>query len=53
MVGTISLSISTHFAAIVGSIVTKPVVLPPGLAKLVTKPLPIGSETFTKRIGSS
>src|SRR5450759_2225055 len=29
----------------------KPVALPPGRAKLATKPLPTGSETFAKMMG--
>src|SRR6516162_9323749 len=46
--GAISLSNSTHFPAIVGSILVKPVTLPPGRGKLATKPLPTGSETVAK-----
>src|SRR6516164_9216227 len=46
--GAISLSSSSHLAAIVGSIVTKPVMFPPGCGKLATKPLPIGSATSAK-----
>jgi hypothetical protein len=37
--------------AIVGSILVKPVMLPPGRGKLATKPLPTGSETITKTMG--
>ena len=37
------MSNSSHFPAIVGCIVTKPVTFPPGCGKLATKPLPIGS----------
>src|SRR4030095_13503068 len=49
--GAISLSISIHLPAIVGSIFMKPVTLPPGCGKLATKPLPIGSDTAAKTIG--
>src|SRR6516164_6410139 len=50
--GAISLSSSTHLPAIVGSVVkVKPVTLPPGCAKLATKPLPIGSATSAKTMG--
>jgi hypothetical protein len=53
--GAISLSSSSHLPAIVGSIVgslkVKPVALPPGRAKLATKPLPIGSATIAKTMG--
>jgi hypothetical protein len=42
---------SNHLPAIVGSKITKPVTLPPGRAKLSTKPLPTGSETLVKTIG--
>src|SRR5262249_26127724 len=37
--GAISLSSSSHLLAIVGSVTTKPVTLPPGDGKLTTKPL--------------
>ena len=38
-------------AAIVGSILVKPVTLPPGRGKLATKPLPTGSATIAKMMG--
>src|SRR6516164_8621163 len=38
--GAISLSSSSHLPAIVGSMLVKPVTLPPGREKLATKPLP-------------
>ena len=41
-----------HLPIIVGSKLVKPVMFPPGLGKLVTKPLPIGSEALTKTMGS-
>ena len=50
--GAISLSSSSHLPAIVGSIRMKPVTLPPGRGKLATKPLPTGSTTFTKMMGT-
>src|SRR5262249_44503759 len=49
--GAISLSSSSHLLAIVGSVKMKPVTLPPGRAKLATKPLPIGSATIAKTMG--
>src|SRR5215475_4185576 len=49
--GATSLSSSNHLPAIVGSMVVKPVALPPGRGKLATKPLPTGSETSAKTIG--
>ena len=49
--GAISLRISSHFPPIDGSKLVRPVMLPPGFAKLATKPSPIGSETCTKTIG--
>jgi hypothetical protein len=49
--GAISLSSSGHLPPKVGSLDVNPVIEPPGRAKLATKPLPIGSETFTKTIG--
>jgi hypothetical protein len=39
------------FAPIENSKVRNPVMLPPGRERLATKPEPIGSETFTKRMG--
>ena len=49
--GAISLSSSSHLPGIVGSILVKPVTLPPGRGKLATKPLPTGSETVAKTMG--
>src|SRR6266403_1064386 len=49
--GAISLSISSHLPAIVGSVKMKPVTLPPGRRKLAMKPLPIGSATIAKTMG--
>src|SRR5262245_47315403 len=49
--GAISFSSANHLPAIVGSIFMKPVTLPPGRLRLVTKPLPTGSETSTKIVG--
>src|SRR6266436_3284012 len=49
--GAISLSSSSHLPVIVGSITVNPVALPPGWAKLSTKPLPTGSATITKTMG--
>src|SRR5262249_59474175 len=49
--GAMSLTSSTHFPAIDPSIVMKPVALLPGRGKLATKPLPIGSATFTQMTG--
>src|SRR5262245_60057481 len=49
--GATPLSSSSHLPAIVGSVKMKPVTLPPGRAKLATKPLPIGSATIAKTIG--
>jgi hypothetical protein len=51
MRGAICLSSSSHLPAIVGSVKMKPVTLPPGRAKLATKPLPIGSATIAKTMG--
>src|SRR6266550_8997357 len=50
--GAISLSSSTHLPTTVGSIMVKPVALPPGWGRLSTKPLPTGSATITKTIGT-
>ena len=52
MRGAISLSSSSHLPAIVGSDGTKPVTLPPGRARLATKPLPTESATFAKMMGT-
>ena len=49
--GAICLSSSSHLPAIVGSETLKPVTLPPGRAKLATKPLPTGSATIAKTMG--
>ena len=49
--GAISLSSSGHFPPNVGSLEVNPVIMPPGRARLATKPLPTGSETLTKTIG--
>ena len=49
--GAISLSSSSHLPAIVGSILMKPVTLPPGRGKLATKPLPTGSATLHENDG--
>ena len=48
--GAISLSISIHLPAIVGSIFMKPVTLP-GSRTFATKPFPIGSDAAAKRSG--
>ena len=42
---------SSHLPPIVGSILVKPVTLPPGRGKLATKPLPTGPETVAKTMG--
>jgi hypothetical protein len=49
--GAISLSSSTHFPPMVVSKFVKPVVLPPGRARLATKPRSTGSLTPVKTIG--
>jgi hypothetical protein len=49
--GINSLRISTHLPPIEASILVKPVTLPPGRAKLITIPSPIGSETVANTIG--
>src|SRR5262249_60964712 len=51
MPGAISLRISSHFPLVPYSNVVKPVALPPGRARLSTKPAPTGSATFTNTIG--
>src|SRR5262245_19138159 len=51
-VGAISLISSTHFPANPYSGLVKPVALPPGRAKLATKPAPTGSTTCAKTIGT-
>jgi hypothetical protein len=45
--GAISLSSSSHLPPIVGSMLVKPITLPPGREKLATKPLPIGNGAKT------
>src|SRR5262249_19500162 len=50
--GAISLSSSSHFAPKANSTFMKPVVLPPGRARLATKALPTGSVTFANTIGT-
>src|SRR5215469_5185366 len=49
--GAISLMSSNHLAPIANSKLVNPVMLPPGRAKLETKPCPIGSPTTTNTIG--
>ena len=51
--GAISLSSSNHFALVAYSNRVKPVVLPPGRARLSTKPAPTGSTTVTNTIGGA
>src|SRR5262245_48833870 len=51
--GAICLSSSSHFPLRLYSYTVKPVALPPGRAKLSTKPAPTGSATFTKHDGDS
>src|SRR5262249_31611261 len=46
------LSSSSHFAPIAYSNAVNPVVLPPGRAKLLTKPAPTGSGAATKTTGT-
>jgi len=50
--GAISLSSSSHFALKPYSNIIKPVALPPGWARLSTKPAPTGSGTITNTIGT-
>ena len=50
--GAISLSSSSHFPLKPYSNWIKPVALPPGRARLSTKPAPTGSATFTNTIGT-
>src|SRR5262249_18917690 len=50
--GAISFSRSSHFAASAYSYKRKPVTLPPGRARLATKPEPTGSMALTKTIGT-
>jgi hypothetical protein len=49
--GAISLSNRSHLSPISDSILDNPVMLPPGWSRLVTKPWPTGSMTFTNTIG--
>src|SRR5262245_53956416 len=50
--GAISLSNSSHFPLMPYSNWTNPVALPPGRARLLTKPAPTGSGTITNTIGT-
>ena len=50
--GAICLSSSSHFALKLYSNSIKPVALPPGRARLSTKPAPTGSGTITNTIGT-
>src|SRR6516225_10116994 len=50
--GAISLISSTHFPANPYSGLVKPVALPPGRARLATKPAPTGSTTCANTIGT-
>ncbi len=50
--GAISLSSSSHFPPMPYSRVVKPVMLPPGRAKLSTKPAPTGSAMTENTIGT-
>src|SRR5262249_17417935 len=49
--GTISFNSSSHFPPIEASRLVNPVAFPPGLAKVFTNPLPIGSDTIAKITG--
>ena len=49
--GEISFNSPTHLPSVVGSTYVKPVMLPPGRARLGAKPLPIGSATTANTIG--
>jgi len=49
--GTISLSSWSHLPPISGSKLLKPVIFPPGCARLGTRPWPTGSEIMAKTIG--
>src|SRR5262245_24430820 len=49
--GAHSLSSCSHFPPTENSKLVKPVILPSGRAKLVTKPAPTGSTTCTKTLG--
>ena len=50
--GAISLSSSNNFALRLNSYAIKPVALPPGRARLATRPLPTGSIVVTNTIGT-
>src|SRR5262249_55401236 len=50
--GAISLSSSTHFALKPYSHGVKPVVFPPGRARLATTPMPTGSPTCANTMGT-
>jgi hypothetical protein len=50
--GTICLSSSSHFPLRPYSNMRKPLALPPGRAKLATKPAPTGSMTIVNTIGT-
>jgi hypothetical protein len=50
--GVICLSSSSHLPLMLNSNREKPVVLPPGRARLMTKPPPTGSMTSTNTIGT-
>ena len=50
--GAISLSKSSHFPPTENSYMLKPVILPPGLVRLATKPCSTGSETCANTIGT-
>ena len=51
--GAISFNNSTHFTLKLYSNCIKPVALPPGRARLATKPAPTGSMTITNTIGTA
>src|ERR1700730_7926375 len=51
MRGAISFNSPIHLPQTAGWLVVKPVMLPPGCAKLALKPLPIGSDTTANTIG--
>jgi hypothetical protein len=51
MLGAASLRTPSHFPPIAGSKFWKPLIFAPGLAKLATKPLSTGSETWVNTIG--
>ena len=51
--GESSLRSSSHLALNSGPKLVKPVIFPPGRARLATKPDPIGSETNVMTIGTA